>query len=802
MSATSTRWSLSLVIPAYNEEATIAQAVQEADDALATIAHDYEVVVVDDGSSDGTAAVVAGLARQRCRVKLLRHDGNQGYGAALRTGFAAARCDLVAFTDADCQFDLADLGILAPLCEQAHVSVGFRVKRQDSPKRLFYSWGYNVLVRALLGTRVRDCDCALKVFRREALAKLLPETTGFFVNAEMLARARQLGYRVAQAGVRHRPRSGGASKVSVTDVPRTLASLLPFWWARVLFPGRVGRRLETDTPKVLPVALLVLIAALLFFSRLRSPLLEPEEARYAEIPRQMLAAGQWLVPVLHGEPYYHKPPLLYWLIMASYSLAGVHDWAARLVPCSAGLLTVLAVYFWGRRILGWRAAFAGAVMLCLSARFVYLGRMLTMDGLLTLCVITALGAAQIAANGPRLRMRWWLLSAIACGLGVLTKGPVAVVLTLVPVAACSWLDRRTACLPRMMWLLYVAVVAAIAAPWYVALGVHDPSFAGEFFWTHNIVRFVRPIDHPEPPWFYVPGLFLGMLPWSLLLVPMARFLTRHAGTTANRRHAGLGFILLSAAWCLVFYSAAGCKRVGYVLPALPLLALALGCYVDAIVPAALLRRTTAAVARRGALFASWASVLVLGSGLALSVLAVVAGLQKPQKGAAMACVAVAGIGVVWGLGRQYRLRSAAGLCAGVTFLLLLASIQMVLPGYTRKFSLRRQTRPLAKLVRHADVPVACYPHLWDSIPFYLGRDDIQVYSAAERRRLVADLTANPQTVVFVKTEKCLDDLVRSLPGNLEFVPQGVSGLVTAGIVRRSASASQFATRAKAPMPRY
>ena len=115
------------------------------------------------------------------------------------------------------------------------------------------------------------------------------------------------------------------------------------------------------------VALLLALAGLLFFARLGSPLLEPEEARYAEIPRQMLAAGQVAEPVLHGEPYYHKPPLTYWLVMASYTLFGVHDWAARVVPGAAGVLAVLLAYLWGRRPLGTTAARSvSAVVLCLS----------------------------------------------------------------------------------------------------------------------------------------------------------------------------------------------------------------------------------------------------------------------------------------------------------------------------------------------------------------------------------------------------------------------------------------------------
>ena len=130
----------------------------------------------------------------------------------LRTGFEAARYDLVAFTDADCQFDLADLAQLAPLAAEYPIVAGYRADRKDPWRRRFFSWGYNRLARTLLGTRVRDVDCALKVFRRGALAELLPESRGFFVNTEMMTRARQLGFDVAEVPVTHRPRAAARAR--------------------------------------------------------------------------------------------------------------------------------------------------------------------------------------------------------------------------------------------------------------------------------------------------------------------------------------------------------------------------------------------------------------------------------------------------------------------------------------------------------------------------------------------------------------------------------------------------------------
>src|SRR5262249_16883457 len=160
--------------------------------------------------------------------------------------------------------------------------------RQDIWRRRFLSRGYNLLARTLLGTRVRDIDCALKVFRREVLPDLLPQSRGFFVNTEMLCRARQHGHEIAVVGVRHPPRFSGTSKVSLSDVPRTLRTLLPFWWSEVLFPGTPtlasGGRESPGSGSFAwardgGLWLVLLIAAVLFFGRLRTPLQEPQEPR-------------------------------------------------------------------------------------------------------------------------------------------------------------------------------------------------------------------------------------------------------------------------------------------------------------------------------------------------------------------------------------------------------------------------------------------------------------------------------------------------------------------------------------------
>lgn len=237
---------LSLVMPAYNEAAGIVEVVSEAHASLSQLGYPFEILVIDDGSSDTTATLVQEHAEQWPEVRLLKHAQNLGYGAALRTGFLAARYELVAFTDADGQFFLEELADLVDLTRRFPIVVGYRVQRQDPWQRRFLSWGYNRLVRTFLGTGVRDCDCALKVFRREMLLRLLPETSGFFVNTEMLAKAQQLGWKVGEIGVRHRPRRKGVSKVSLVEVPKTFATLMRYWWTNVLW-AKALPRVSADT---------------------------------------------------------------------------------------------------------------------------------------------------------------------------------------------------------------------------------------------------------------------------------------------------------------------------------------------------------------------------------------------------------------------------------------------------------------------------------------------------------------------------------------------------------------------------
>ena len=358
--------------------------------------------------------------------------------------------------------------------------------------------------------------------------------------------------------------------------PRTLTACFPLLWSRVLFPGAGA---EPTRPRLLTLAILVLLPGVLLYPRMGFHLLEPDEGRYAEIPREMLARGDWIVPHLDGQPYLDKPPLLYWLVMLSYSVLGINEAAARLAPALAVHITILAVYLIGRRSLGERAAGWGALLLAMAPGFTCVGRLLILDGLLACCTTIAILSAFEAIRCDRLKWGWWLLAALMTGLGILTKGPIALILLAPPI----WLFRRLQsehC--EIGWKhvgAFTALLMMVNLPWFVAVGVRAPEFLWHFFWKHNIQRFMQPFDHLRPVWFYVPVLLAGLLPGTLLLVGFLRFLFSGQTQQARVKSPALGFMLLAGLWCILFFSLSGSKLPTYIVPAFPLLALALGVYV-------------------------------------------------------------------------------------------------------------------------------------------------------------------------------------------------------------------------------
>ena len=205
---------LSYFFPAHNEEANLEGLVAEALDTLPSLADTFEIIAVDDGSRDRTAEIADRLAAANPDVvRVVHHPVNRGYGGALRSGFEASRYELLAFTDGDRQFRVADLGRLTARLQapdRPDVVVGYRIRRADPLIRIVYARTYKLANRVLFGLRVRDVDCAAKLFRREALDGVRVASGGAFFSAELLIKVRNQGRSVVEVGVPHYPRTAGS----------------------------------------------------------------------------------------------------------------------------------------------------------------------------------------------------------------------------------------------------------------------------------------------------------------------------------------------------------------------------------------------------------------------------------------------------------------------------------------------------------------------------------------------------------------------------------------------------------------
>lgn len=203
------RLDLSLVFPVFDEEENVGPLLEAALRTGARLADRFEIIIVDDGSRDGSAARVEEWSRRHESVRLIRHSANRGYGAALRAGLREARGELVFFSDADLQFDLHELALLLDHANEADVVAGYRAPRRDPWPRRALALCWNGLVRGLFDLPVRDIDCAFKVFRRPVLEAIPIASIGAFVNTEILVRARIAGFRIHQVPVTHRRRRYG-----------------------------------------------------------------------------------------------------------------------------------------------------------------------------------------------------------------------------------------------------------------------------------------------------------------------------------------------------------------------------------------------------------------------------------------------------------------------------------------------------------------------------------------------------------------------------------------------------------------
>ncbi len=231
------RPSMSAFFPAYNDEGSIAEMVNRTLALLPRFADDFEVIVVNDGSRDHTAAILDDLAKRHSRVRIIHHPRNRGYGGALRTGFAAATKDLVFYTDGDGQYDVNELEKLVPLMtKDVDVVNGFKIKRSDSKRRVLLGGVYKLLARMLFHLPIRDVDCDFRLMRRQAIQGIDLVSTSGVVCTEMVYKLHRAGCRFTETPVNHFPRLHGQSQFfTLRRVGKTAWDFFALWMKLVIW---------------------------------------------------------------------------------------------------------------------------------------------------------------------------------------------------------------------------------------------------------------------------------------------------------------------------------------------------------------------------------------------------------------------------------------------------------------------------------------------------------------------------------------------------------------------------------------
>ncbi len=467
------------------------------------------------------------------------------------------------------------------------------------------------------------------------------------------------------------------------------------------------------------LAVLWLGLALLWFVPLNWPhLFDPDEGRYAEIPREMVASGDWVTPRLDGIKYFEKPTLGYWATAAAFQVFGQHAWTVRLWPALSGMLGLLLTFALGLRLYDQRAALLAVLVQASALLYVAMARIATLDMGLTLGLQIAMTALALLVQPPQpsgqQSWRLPLLLGVGVALAVLAKGLIGI---LIPgaVAVLFMLihrDWRLALRAAPWWTLVALLL--LAAPWFVLVSARNPEFAHFFFIFEHFQRYLSSagFERYQPAWFFLPVLALGFLPWITLL-PGALRLAWRAARDGDRP---TSLLLLWAAFVLLFFSLSQSKLTPYILPLFPALSL-----LTARAIAGLPAQRFAAHLRVVAWFAGGVGAIVLLLWRAPPAAALVARAStKSILGFAAAFLLLAlGAGIGVRLSRRgLVLAAAAATCVGG---LLLAQSALLAADYLPRMRalvlLEQQLRPWVG----ADTRVYCVNGYPQPLPFYLQR---------------------------------------------------------------------------------
>ncbi len=473
---------------------------------------------------------------------------------------------------------------------------------------------------------------------------------------------------------------------------------------------------DARTARFLGLVLALTICALYLYGICGFPLAEPDEGRYAEIPREMLLSGDWITPHLNFVKYFEKPPLVYWASAISFTLFGTNELAARLPSYLSALGTIALTAALAYRVYGPATGLLSATILATCPFFAFMGIILTLDMSLTFCLTLSFTAAWFAAQHSSRRL--FQVAWLGAALGVMTKGPVALVLVGAGLTPFLYSHGGLRQVRRALDPRGIAIAAALVVPWFVAVSWRNPEFVEFFVIDQHIGRFLWRTEHGQPIWFFLPLLPAMMLPWSL--APLFEWRRWRELWTPRSWSLPTRFLLLWAIVIIGFFSLSTSKLATYVLPALPPLAILLA---RGVIRTGALERST---------FFNGCAWALIGLGVVGAMCGVVLPslIDHPRVVFLQPTMLVGGVGLT---------ASALVLRANLTkptmrFAILAATVLgflvLTMSGRDAANSYKTLGLTAARLMKPGD-RLAGYRHYVQGIPFYSGHRTIMVTSWGE-----------------------------------------------------------------------
>jgi len=522
------------------------------------------------------------------------------------------------------------------------------------------------------------------------------------------------------------------------------------------------------------LALGVALLAILWFGTLGvRPLYRADEARYAEIAREMAVTGDWLTPRLNGFKYFEKPPLQYWATAVAFKLFGTTEWTARLWAALTGFTGVLAAAFLAYRLKGPRAAFVTAAILASSALYIGLAQFNTLDMGVSLFLALAMFGLVLAQRddaSPVAERGWMLVAWAGAALAVLSKGLIGIVLPAIATFAYIAFERDWRLLKRLHIVSGGAVFLAIAAPWFIAASMANAEFARFFFIHEHFERFLTEVHQRyQPVWFFGGVLAWGLVPWTLTVLVSFRKAWREAPA---QRFRPLRFLLVWTVIVFAFFSVSSSKLPSYILPIFPALAVMAGTAYEGtdrrwfVIQAVLV----ATIAFAAAAVAPWLLAREASPQLPADLLAGYAPWANTAA-IALGLGAVIAAGLAWG-GRSLAAAGALA-CGGFLF------VQIALAGHGRLGVVYSAYDSVAKIKSRVsgDAPFYSVDMFDHSLPFYLGRT---VTLVANPDELAASVRWEPER--FVPTMAEFEHRWRDAPRAYAMMsPRDYAALAQAGL---------------------